>query len=327
MFIGTCTGIVERDDLATHLDGTVVGLHLPRHPVRFATVDREHVPVHRSVGRRAHRREQLDLIVGEPVETAGHDALERRSFVEAGLLAQREQLVGRRPAAGHRLALTVGVRRRVREREADRPRRERSRQLTSHRGDLVGVGRVADRLAAHDVPADRAVADEEPGIDRHVAVEPVEVLGKRLPAPVGAVLERGERHALDLGHHLAQVVVVARPQRGEREAAVAPDDRGDAVDTRGTRCRIPQQLGVVVGVRVDETRRDDQPRGVDHPTRGLVDVAHRDDTVAADPDIGDATGRARAVDDGSALDQLVQHGPHDSENLTGRQIRNREFSR
>ena len=52
-----------------------------------------------------------------------------------------------------------------------------------------------------------------------VAVDPVEVLGERLPAPVGAVLERGERHALDLGHHLAEVVGVARAISG---ASVKP---------------------------------------------------------------------------------------------------------
>ena len=72
-----------------------------------------------------------------------------------------------------------------------------------------GLGGVADRVAAHHVAADRAVADEEPGVDGDVAVQPVEVLGERLPIPVGAVLERGERHAFDLGHHLAEVVGVA----------------------------------------------------------------------------------------------------------------------
>ena len=68
------------------------------------------------------------------------------------------------------------------------------------------------------------------------------------------VLERGERHALDLRHHPAEVVGVLGVHRREREAAVAADDAGDAVDVARRRDRVPEQLRVVVGVRVDEAR-------------------------------------------------------------------------
>ena len=82
-------------------------------------------------------------------------------------------------------------------------------ELGAHRGDLLRGGLAADRVGAHHVAADRAVPDEEAGVHRDLAVEPVEVLAEGLPLPVDALLERGERHALDLGHHPAQVVGVA----------------------------------------------------------------------------------------------------------------------
>ena len=89
------------------------------------------------------------------------------------------------------------------------------RQLGAHLGDLLGRGLAADGVGAHDVAADGAVPDEEAGVDRDAALEPVEVLAEGLPLPVDALLERGERHALDLGHHPAQVVGVAVVQGRE----------------------------------------------------------------------------------------------------------------
>ena len=55
--------------------------------------------------------------------------------------------------------------------------------------------------------------------------------------------------------------------RGEAEAAVAEHHRGDAVPAGDRAVRVPADLGVVVGVQVDEAGRDDQPVGVDDPRR------------------------------------------------------------
>ena len=52
-------------------------------------------------------------------------------------------------------------------------------------------------------------------------------------------------------------------RRREREAAVAGEERGDAVPRRGRRGRIPVELRVVVRVDVDEAGRDREPVGVD----------------------------------------------------------------
>ena len=47
-----------------------------------------------------------------------------------------------------------------------------------------------------------------PAFTPTLSVERVEVLAERSPVPRHALLERGERHALDLGHHAAEVVGV-----------------------------------------------------------------------------------------------------------------------
>ncbi len=161
--------------------------------------------------------------------------------------------------------------------------------------ELVGRGLVADGVGAHHVAAEGAVADEEAGVDADAAVEPVEVLAEGLPAPVDALLERGEGHALDLGHHAPEVVGVLGVQRGQGEAAVAADDRGDAVDVRRRGQRVPEELGVVVGVGVDEAGAHDEAGGVERLPSRLLDPAgcgDRHDAPVADADVA-RCGRER----------------------------------
>ena len=52
--------------------------------------------------------------------------------------------------------------------------------------------------------------------------------------------------------------------RRDREAAVAGDDGGDAVEARRRERRVPEHLRVVVRVDVDEPGRDDVAAGVEH---------------------------------------------------------------
>ena len=61
-------------------------------------------------------------------------------------------------------------------------------------------------------------------------------------------------------------------ERGEGERAVAVDDGRDAVLEGGPGLSIPEQLGVEMGMGIDEARRDDAACGVDleaapHPRR------------------------------------------------------------
>ncbi len=132
---------------------------------------------------------------------------------------------------------------------------------------------------------------------------------KRAPVPRHAFGECGERHAFDAGQHPHQVVAVLGSERRDREAAVAADHGRDAVQRRRRQRRVPEHLGVVVRVDVDESGRDDLAVGVDRARRLLVDVADRRDPAVADSDVGDPAGRTRAVDDRSIADDHVEHDP------------------
>ena len=60
--------------------------------------------------------------------------------------------------------------------------------------------------------------------------------------------------------------------RGDGEAAVAADHRGDAVQRRRREVAVPEHLRVVVRVHVDETRRDELAGRIDRPRRGIGDL-------------------------------------------------------
>ena len=105
-----------------------------------------------------------------------------------------------------------------------------------------GVGRLADRGVAHHHAPHGRVAHEEPGVDRQVAVEPVQPLTEAAPVPRRAGLERVERHALDPRHHPHDVVDVARAPSGAMENPQLPPMHGrDAVQRRRADRRVPQQ--------------------------------------------------------------------------------------
>src|SRR4029079_9322756 len=73
------------------------------------------------------------------------------------------------------------------------------------------------------------------------------------------------------------------------------------------RRRIPEELCVVVRVRVDEAGRDDHVAGVDRLVGVFIDLADRDDAAVANADIGALTGCPGAVDDGAAPDHGIEH--------------------
>lgn len=155
--------------------------------------------------------------------------------------------------------------------------------------------------------------DHEPGVDCDAPFEGVEVLAEGGPGPVDAFLQRGERHAFDPRHHPPGVVGVLGPvgvERGEGEPAVAARDGGDAVVHGGGGVGVPEELGVVVGVRIDEAGGEDEPVGV-LAGDGLFGDGPRlgddDDPAAPDTDVGGVRGPAGAVHDGRAADEVVEH--------------------
>jgi hypothetical protein len=209
-----------------------------------------------------------------------HDIARHRRAVMVALhrrRAGRQHALGR-PAAGagvHRLvqqAFDLGV-------------------LLSRR-QLAGFG----RLEAHD--PDQQRRDRHVGQDIHrlrCSFDAVQELRKGHPVPRHAGLHGGKRDCLDARHGEHGALAFGRPHRREAEAAVADHNRGDAVPARERAIGIPEQLGVVVGMQVDEARRHDQAAGVDDMVGvGGADVADLGDAAILDADVGaDAAGGCR----------------------------------
>ena len=112
-------------------------------------------------------------------------------------------------------------------------------------------------------------------MSRGLRVDVVEVLGERLPLPRQALVEGDAGDVLDALHQLDQAVVVGRAHRREPDAAVAHHGRRDAVPARRGQLGVPRGLAVVVGVDVDEARRDQGAVGVDLAATACRDLARR----------------------------------------------------
>jgi hypothetical protein len=102
----------------------------------------------------------------------------------------------------------------------------------------------------------------------------------------------------------------ARPAGRDREAAVADHGGGDAERRRGRERRVPGDLGVEVGVAVDDAGHQRQAVGLDDAPGTLrVADARRDahDPSLGDGDVGPSGRRAAAVEQLGAADQEVDH--------------------
>ena len=70
---------------------------------------------------------------------------------------------------------------------------------------------------------------------------------------------------------------------------------------------IPEELGVVVGVQVDETRGHHEPIGVDDLSGRLIDGAEGHHPSAADSHVGLSWRGAGPVDQRAPSDHQIQH--------------------
>ena len=150
------------------------------------------------------------------------------------------------------------------------------------------------------------MAGHPTGVHRNPVLELVEVLLESFPVPIDRP-ESGKGHAFNTAHHFLQVLGFSgsRAKGSEGEAAVAGDDRGDAVVRRWRRAWIPKKLRVVMSVDIDHAWHDHAPGCIGNDRCVAVDLADGDDLSVANGDIGKAAGGAGAINDRSALDDLV----------------------
>ena len=99
------------------------------------------------------------------------------------------------------------------------------------------------------------------------------------------------------------------PGGRETDAAIAHDDGGNAVPARRGHFLIPGRLPVIMGVDVDEARRDDAARGINFLAARRTHRADDADAIPVDCDIARKGRPAAAVDDRTAANhQIMRHG-------------------
>jgi hypothetical protein len=152
------------------------------------------------------------------------------------------------------------------------------------RGRAVAGLRTVEAEHPHEQRGHRDVGQDVDGLRR--AVDAVEELRIGDPVPRQAPAHRLERDGLDTRHGQHRALAQLGTHRRESEATVADHDGRDAVPARQRQVRIPEQLGVVVRVEVDEARRHDLSAGVED-ARGVraAQPANPGDTTARDADV------------------------------------------
>ena len=140
----------------------------------------------------------------------------------------------------------------------------------------------------------------------------IEIVGEALPVPRHALAHHQLGDVLDAFHDLDQRVAVLRPAGREADAAIAHHHGGDAVARRRHEALVPGRLAVIVGVDVDEARRDGEALGVDLLAPGAGHAADGGDAAVLHGDVGLARRTARAVEHGAVAHHQIElsgHGP------------------
>jgi len=95
--------------------------------------------------------------------------------------------------------------------------------------------------------------------------------------------------------------------RNNTEAAI-PHHRGrDAERGRRRQGRVPGDLGVVVGVDVDDAGHQGEAAGIDHFGGAAADLADRGDPRIAYRNVGATRVMPKPVDNRGATDQQIVH--------------------
>ena len=231
--------------------------------------------------------QQLALVVLEHADLAGERDLDGALAALLQLVGVGLQLLAAGVAAGQRLALEAHM---LVERGRGEAERAGVDRLADQPGDLrrlLGRRGALHRGLAHDVMAERRQRRDEGEVERRLARGGgVHELGKGLPVPGDALVQHVEGNALDIDQVLHGDLARLGLARRDADAAIAHHHAGHAMPRRGRDRAVPADLRIVMGVRIDEARRHDQPVGIDGALgafRHLADLGH---LAVVDRDIG-----------------------------------------
>src|SRR6185436_10757888 len=178
--------------------------------------------------------------------------------------------------------------------------------------DLCGFGRFRrafHRRFAHDVMPERCQWREETQVHRRFAPRRrIHEFRKGLPIPGDAFRQYLERNGLDIDQIAHRDFARLGPAGGNAHTAVAHHYAGDTVPGRRGDRAVPADLGIVMRMRVDESRRNDAIGAVDGLPGAAIDPADLDDLATRDCDVSVPAGRTRPIDDQTVPDyQIPRH--------------------
>ena len=234
----------------------------------------------------------------------------RHGLHEAALgadrLGNRQHLGARREGAGNGPAIRQGVAGMPIHGEAQGALGHGRARQGGDLADFVLGGLFLDGALAHHVEARRAVPHEAADVDHRLqAFDGVQIAAVGFPIPGQAGEDGVLRNVLDGFHHAGEELPVLRPARGEGDAAVAEQGGGDAMPGHRRHVRIPADLGIEMGVQIDEAGRDGMAGGVDLLLAGLRHCADRGDRIAVNGDVNFLGRIARAVHDEAVADYQI----------------------
>ena len=209
---------------------------------------------------------------------------------------------------GHRDAGLAVVLLERRGREPDRAGLHRLDDEALHLRHL-GLGRGAVRRLLAERPCAHRRVPHEGGDVRHhaLALQHVEVLRVGLEVPVDAGHQRFERHALDVGEVAQRAVAIALAARCDGEAAVAHHHGGHTQGDRRCGPWIPGELGVEVGVDVDDARGEREAMRIDGIPCAADVVSDLGDPAVLHSDASFHGIVAESVEDTGVPDYEVMH--------------------
>ena len=214
--------------------------------------------------------------------------------------------------AGHHFTVDRAVQDGAAGRKAQGPGAHPVLDDVGHLFDVLRRGNGARALAvAQHIGAHRTMRNVGADVDRaRQPLQRVEVFGEGFPVPLHPFGQGRAGNILNPFHQADQPFVPVRRGRSKAHAAIAHDDRGDAVPAAGGHFLVPGGLAIVMGVHVNPARGDDLAARVDFLRRIAVDLAHGGDQAVLDPDIASKARCARPVDNRAVTDDQIigSHG-------------------
>ena len=203
------------------------------------------------------------------------------------------------------------MRRRFRCRVTERARFEALAHQTFHMPDLLRPRRPFGGFRPEGIETKRRMPQKNGYVNqRTLLFHDVEIFGKRLEPPFVAEtgLQRLDAHALDIFECPQNKTAVLLARRRNAEPAIAYHDRRHTVPRRDRQLPVPQKLGIVMRMYIDDAGGNDLPPGVDSRPRPGGGLPHRHNFAIANTDVSGIARRAGAVDNESTHDlQIVVH--------------------